>query len=327
MKVYSSDLLEITQVPTGHILEIADAHTTAGVDTSSVEGLVIAGGDVDRYITGTGQEKSITNESIGRLPVAVLSTDGTAGAVANSGTTTTGGAFIDSSILQDTSGHVIIRSGASTDANLTVTGNAIVEGDLTVLGANTITNSTTVATEDPYIAVNNSVNDTTGAITAPTTPNGGLLVAKVTETAAQASGAVSAGTGGTHAGIRYNEDTVANGGGQWEVSVGVPAAGGVDANWTAIPLSSSGAQGYNVTVASGLTIGLLGVSTHGLSGTDFIIKVYETATNTYTEVIPEDIIVARVAASIEGATRAVGDILIKFPADSGGDRTFRVVVI
>ena len=78
------------------------------------------------------------------------------------------------------------------------------------------------------------------------TADGGLLVRKATETAAQAMNAVAAGTTGTHAGIRFNEN--GTGGGDWQISLGVPSTGGVDANWTNI-VTAANAGG--VTTAAG----------------------------------------------------------------------------
>ena len=329
MKIYASDLEDITQVLTGNILEIKDAHTIAGVDISGANkanGLIIAGGDVDKFVSGTGQELSITNASIGRLPVAVLSTNGSKGAVANSGTTTSGGGFIDSSILQDTSGHIIIRSGASTPANLTVTGDLIVEGDSSVLvTAETIT-------EDPYIAVNVAIDSDGNPLATSTSADGGLLVQRETATAQPSAGS---GTTGAYAGIRFDESA-----GQWQTTIGTTASGGADGDWVNIGSGSGTVDKYAETcsLAAGGTLIFItpdgggtdeGGATpkHSLAGSDFSVKTFIEDGVAYEEVIPENVYNIHTDGTFEGATRTSGTVAIRFPVLSTGSVTnIRVII-
>ena len=322
MKIYASDLVDITQVLTGDILHIADAHTTAGVATtggSAAEGLIIATGDDDKFLNGTGQEVVITNTTVGRMPVAVQSADGTKGTIPSGAATNTnaGGGFIDSSILQDNSGHITIRVGASDPANLTVT------GDLIVLGTNTILESADTITEAKYLEVNTNINDTTGAVvtSGAITADGGVLVqrnAPIQQTSA------SSGTAGTHGGIRFKEDTQANGGGRWQTTVATTNDGGADGDWVNIGSGSGTVDKYAQTcelAANGTIIAVVPGSTeaggtspvHTLSGSDFSVKVFEVGTFTYEEIIPEAIYNVHAAGTVEGAARTVGTVVIKFP--------------
>ena len=259
----------------------------------------------------------------------VHSTGSSAGqAFEASGTVTTAGqaagtveVTISSAVADflDTDTFSVTRHQVSTDVQ--VGGGLIVTGDLTVSGTTTTVNTATVTIEDKYLAVNQATDGTT------TTVDGGLLVLKATETTAQANGAVSAGTGGTHAGIRFNEGTNS---GVWEYSIGVPSSGGADTNWT--PFAAGSVNVYAATIdfganATTVTINATGTGGHNLPGNDFTVQLYEfvdgsgvrvdAGTNTANakrQILPD---------YVEIATN--GNVTIAMPAEAG-TQSFRVVI-
>ena len=318
MKIYASDLLDITQVLTGNILEIADAHTTAGVDTSTAQGLIITGGNANRWIKGTGQEAVVTNDASGRVPIAVNSTDNTIDGASDADL------FINSSYQQLDSGHVQIQQVGGGAANLTVTGDLVVLGDSSILeGADTIT-------EAKYITVNTNVDDTGVVQNAAASEDGGILVQR--ETAIRQTSA-SSGTDGTHGGIRFDEST-----GRWQTATATTSTGGVQGDWTDIGSGSGTVDKYAETctlAANGTIIAIIssnvdagGASpTHSLAGSDFSVKTFIDDGVAYEEVIPEAIYNVHTAGSVEGAQRAIGTVVIKFPVlDVSSATNIRVVI-
>lgn len=329
MKIYASDLVDITQILTGDILEIIDPHTTAGIATSGAQkaqGLIIRGDD-DKFLNGTGQEVVITNQNVGRIPVAVTSVGGTKAAISDGGTIADGAGFIDSSVLQDNDGHIIIRNGAAGAANLTVT------GDLTVLGDNTILENVDTITEAKYIEVNTNVSDAGAVVTTgAASVDGGMLVQR--ETPIQQTSELS-GTTGTHGGIRFKEGAS---GGTWQTAVATTSDAGHNDDWTDIGSGSGTVDKYAQTcelAANGTIIAIIPGTTeaggtspvHTLNGSDFSVKTFIVGSVAYEEVIPEAIYNVHAAGSLEGAQRTVGTVVIKFPVlDASNMTDIRVVI-
>ena len=317
MKIYSSDLHEITEVLAGNVLSVVNPNATGAAAT---DGFRIVNGNANLFLDGQGKQELHTNTISGRIPVAISAASA---ATLDGGTLSTnadGGTFINSSITQNASGHVTIQGAGSGSpaANLTVSGNLIVQGTTTNI------ETTDLLIEDKYIQVNRALDDAgTGDVTP--TEDGGVLVTRAAA-GEQPTGAAS-NVLGTHAGIRYNE-----GDNRWEVATAVPDTGGADGDWTAIPLTGGNAGFFTTsrTIAAGSanTTFTITASDHGLSGSTFSVQVYDlTVANTKTQIIPENIGVGTLASGSGGAGASLeGTITVTMPADASNARTFHIAV-
>lgn len=249
------------------------------------------------------------NETVNVLPIAA-------------GATTTPDDFTDSSIRQDSTGHVtIVDADGSTARNLTVS------GDLTVQGTTTTINTTQTVVEDRYLEINVPESD------ADVTHDAGFLVAYENNGGANFD---PTSADRRYAGIRFNPD--AAGGARWEINNGDSTTAGVG-SWAPIGTSSStgtvqkyaathtlAANATTISIPTG-TVGTPVVGTsHGLAGSDFTITVYDVATtNLLTQIIPEEIQVGT-AAGGSGA-ELLGTVTITLPVLSTTSTTsFRIVI-
>ena len=289
MKIYASDLTNVTEVLTGDLLSIVNPNTSG---TGASQGLRITGATANRWLQSSGQEAIITNTISGRIPVAVDQAAPAIDGVADANQ------FINSSVAQTSTGDVMIQKADASAANLTITGNLIVQG------ATTNVESTNLNVEDQYISVNRAFN-ASGAAVNPTSNEAGILMTQ---------------TNGSFAGFRYN-------GSNFQTNTDTNADG-TSGTWTNLATGSGTVNAHAenfVTSTSAATTHTVLATTHGLAGSDFTVSVYDIdTTDIKTLVIPETVTVGS-NASGSGAGLE-GTVTITLPNLGSPAKNFRVVI-